>query len=122
MAQWAILMACLEIECIRPIAISGQVVTDLLANFPGTNYFSLPQQEVLVTKEREWSMHFDDLSTFQGRGIGLVLKSSREEHMFAYKLRFPCSNNEAEYEFSLVGLKAAERLGIKKLKVFGNSE
>ena len=43
-------------------------------------------------------------------------------HAFAYKLCFPCSNDEAEYETLVVGLKAAKRLGIKKLKVFGNSE
>ena len=75
-----------------------------------------------MTKEREWSMHFDDLSTFQGRGIGLVLKSSGEEHMFAYKPHFPYSNNETEYEALLLGLKAAKRLGIKKLKEFRDSE
>ena len=48
----------------------------------------------------------------------MVLKSPGEEYTFAYKLRFPCSNNEAEYEALLVGLKAAKRHGIKKLKVF----
>ena len=52
----------------------------------------------------------------------MVLKSPREEHTFAYKLRFPCSNNEVEYEALLIGLKAAKRLGIKKLKVFMDSE
>jgi len=41
MAQWAILTACHDIECIRP--------ADLLANFPRTSDFSLPQQEILVT-------------------------------------------------------------------------
>ena len=52
----------------------------------------------------------------------MVLKSPREEHTFAYKLRFPCSNNEVEYEALLIGLKAAKRLGLKKLKVFMDSE
>ena len=64
MAQWAILTPCLDIECIRLTAIRGQTVTDLLANFPGTSDFSLPQQEVLVIEEQEWSMHFGGLSTF----------------------------------------------------------
>ena len=52
----------------------------------------------------------------------MVLKSLGEEHTFTYKLGFPCSNNEAKYEALLVGLKAAKRLGIKKLKVFKDSE
>ena len=52
----------------------------------------------------------------------MVLKSLGEEHMFAYKRRFLCSKNEVEYEVLLVEMKAAKRLGIKKLKVFGDSE
>ena len=67
-------------------------------------------------------MYFDGLSTFQGGGIGVVLQSLREEHTFAYKLRFPYSNNEAKYEALLVGLKAAKRMGMKRLKIFSDSE
>ena len=60
---------------------------------------------------------------FKGGGeIGVVLKSLGEEHTFAYKLHFPWSNNEVEYEALLVGLKAARSLGIKTLKVFGDSK
>ena len=67
-------------------------------------------------------MHFDGLSTPQGGGIGVVLKSLGEEHTFTYKLRFPCSNNKVEYKALVVGLKATKRLGIRMLKVFGDSE
>lgn len=67
-------------------------------------------------------MHFDDSSPCQGGGIGMVLKSPREKHMFAYKLRFPCSNNEVECEALVVGLKAAKRLGKNWLKVFRDFE
>lgn len=52
----------------------------------------------------------------------MVLKSLGEEQMFAYKLRLPCSNNEVEYEALVVGLKAAKRIGMKKLKIFRDSE
>jgi len=97
-------------------------VTNLLANFLGTSDFSLSQQEILVTEEQEWSIHFDGSSTFQEGGIGVVLKSLVEEHTFTYKLCFACSNNEVEYETLVIGLKASKRLGIKRLKVFGDSK
>ena len=42
--------------------------------------------------------------------------------MFAYKLHFPYLNNEAKFEALVVGVKTVERLGIKRLKVFGDSE
>ena len=74
----------------------------------------------MVMEEQEWSMYFDGSSIVQGGGLGVVLKSLREKHAFAYKLHFPCSNNVAEYEALLVGSKAARKLGIKRLKVFGD--
>ena len=67
-------------------------------------------------------MHFDGSSTTEGWGIGVVLKSLAEEHTFAYKLHFPYLNNEVEYKAQVVGLKAAKRLGIKRFKVFKDSE
>ena len=51
-----------------------------------------------------------------------MLKSLGEEHTFGYKLPFPCSNKKTKYEALVVGLKTAKRVGIKKLKVFGDSE
>ena len=50
------------------------------------------------------------------------MKSPREKHTFAYKLHFLCFNNATKYEALLVGLKATRKLGIKRLKVFGDSE
>ena len=70
--------------------------------------------------EQEWSMHFDGSSTSQEEGIGVVLKSPGKEHTFAYKLCFHYSNNKAKYEALVMGLKVSKRLGIKKLKVFGD--
>lgn len=63
MAQWAILTSCHDIEFIRPSAINGQAMVDLLPNFPRISDFSLPQHEVMVTEDQEWSMHFDGSST-----------------------------------------------------------
>lgn len=120
MAQWALLTLCHDIKCIKPSAIRGQEVADLLANFLGSSDFSLPQQEVLVIEEQEWFMHFNSSPPLQ-EGIRVVLKSPGEEYTFAYKLCFPCLNNKAEYEALVMGLKAAKRLGIRRLRVFGDS-
>ena len=57
-----------------------------------------------------------------GRGNKSSAEVTKEKHMFAYKLHFPYSNNEAEFEALVVGVKIAERLGIKRLKVFGDSK
>ena len=39
-----------------------------------------------------------------------------------YKLEFITTNNTAEYEAFLLGLKAAKDLGIEQISVYGDSE
>ena len=39
----------------------------------------------------------------------------------SFKLEFPCSNNMAEYETYLTGLATAPEMGVKHLKVLGDS-
>ena len=39
----------------------------------------------------------------------------------SFKLEFPCSNNTAEYEAYLIGLATALKMGVKHLRVLGDS-
>lgn len=42
--------------------------------------------------------------------------------MSSYKLVFECSNNEAEYEALIVGVKILKKFGEKKISVYGDSD
>jgi ribonuclease HI len=54
-------------------------------------------------------------------GAGLLFVSPLGEHMrYAMRLHFPASNNMAEYEALLCGLKIAIETGIKRLNVRGD--
>jgi ribonuclease HI len=58
-----------------------------------------------------------------GAGAGLLFVSPLEEHMrYAVRLHFPASNNIAEYEALLCGLKIAIEIGIKRHDVRGDSQ
>jgi ribonuclease HI len=58
-----------------------------------------------------------------GAGAGLLFMSPLGEHMrYAVHLHFPASNNMAEYEALLCGLKIAIELGVKRLDVRGDSQ
>jgi ribonuclease HI len=58
-----------------------------------------------------------------GVGAGLLFVSPLGEHMrYAVHLHFPASNNMAEYEALLCGLKIAIEIGIKCLDVRGDSQ
>jgi ribonuclease HI len=57
-----------------------------------------------------------------GVGAGLLFISPLGEHMrYAMRLHFPASNNMAEYEALLCGLRIAIETGIKRLDVRGGS-
>ena len=55
----------------------------------------------------QWVMKFDGSFTTQSR--------------VSFKLEFSCSNNTAEYEAYLTGLATALEMGVKHLRVMGDS-
>jgi ribonuclease HI len=58
-----------------------------------------------------------------GAGAGLLFVSPLGEHMwYTVRLHFPASNNMAEYEALLCGLKIAIEIGVKRLDVRGDSQ
>jgi ribonuclease HI/transposase InsO family protein len=58
-----------------------------------------------------------------GAGAGLLFVSPLGEHMrYAVRIHFPASNNMAEYEALLCGLKITIEIGIKCLNVRGDSQ
>jgi ribonuclease HI len=68
-------------------------------------------------------MFFDGASSSIGAGAGVVFKSpSQETISLSYKLEFEVTNNVAEYEALVLGLKAAKEMGIREMDVFGDAE
>ncbi|XP_028121464.1 uncharacterized protein LOC114318721 [Camellia sinensis] len=56
-----------------------------------------------------------------GAGITLTSHEGEKFHL-SYNLDFKCSNNEAEYEALILGLIAAQKKGLRKLKIWGDSK
>ena len=110
-----------------PRAVKSQAIADLLAQFPGEEEFSLDNEvpgEVAMTEEvrEQWVMKFDGSSTTQSRGVGVVLYYEEDKAVaLSFKLEFPCSTNTTEYEAYLTGLATALKMGVKHLKVIGDS-
>ena len=68
-------------------------------------------------------MYFDGSSSKEGAGAGVLLISPGGEVVrLMYKLEFITTNNTAEYEDLLLGLKATKYLGIQQIFVYGDSE
>jgi ribonuclease HI len=67
-----------------------------------------------------WTLYFDGSVMKTGVGAGLLFISPLGEHMrYAMCLHFPASNNMAEYEALLCGLKIAIEIGVKRLRAGG---
>jgi ribonuclease HI len=70
-----------------------------------------------------WKMFFDGASSSIGAGVGVVFISpSQETISLSYKLEFEVTNNVAEYEALVLGLRAAKEMGIREMVVFGDAE
>jgi ribonuclease HI len=68
-------------------------------------------------------MYSDGTKRVQGAGAGVVLISPQGDKLkYLLRMSFPqASNNKAEYEAALHGMKMAKAYGATRLKIFGDS-
>ena len=70
-----------------------------------------------------WTMFVDGASNKTGSGSGVVLQNlDRERITRAFKFDFAVTNNEAEYEALITGLRMAKDLDVQKIVVFCDSQ
>ncbi|KAK4706898.1 hypothetical protein R3W88_033541 [Solanum pinnatisectum] len=69
-----------------------------------------------------WRVFCDGTANHQGKGIRAVLVSETGQHYpMVAKLRFDCTNNIAEYEACIRGLKMVIDMNVHELLVIGDS-
>jgi ribonuclease HI len=68
-------------------------------------------------------MYFDGALNLEGAGAGVLLISPQGEQLkYVLQIHYKASNNRAEYEALIHGLRIAVSLGIKRLLAFGDSK
>jgi ribonuclease HI len=98
-------------------AIKSQVFADFLAEWTDTQLPTTPIQLEL------WTMYFDGSLMKTGAGAGLLFISPLGKHLrYVIRLHFPASNNLAEYEALVNGLRIAVELGVRCLDARGDSQ
>ncbi|GKB28898.1 reverse transcriptase domain-containing protein [Tanacetum coccineum] len=95
-------------------SVKGQILADFLIEKPDEN---LPDTSVVETPQEPWILFTDGSSCVDGSGAGLIL-TSPEGTKFTYVLRFQftASNNEAEYEALIAGLRIAAQMGVRNVQ------
>ena len=66
-------------------------------------------------------MYFDGALNINGAGAGILFMASTKDKLrYVLRIHFLASNNAAEYEACLHGLRIAVELGVKCLMVYGD--
>nr|XP_009392283.1 PREDICTED: uncharacterized protein LOC103978277 [Musa acuminata subsp. malaccensis] len=115
--KWSVELGEFDIHYIPRTAIKTQSVADFIAELAEGGNGS-PEQT-----EEAWDLHVDGLATSSSAGAGLVL-SAPDGRSFEHSLcfEFRATNNEAEYEALLAGLKLALEMQVDVIHVFTDSQ
>jgi ribonuclease HI len=74
-------------------------------------------------RPEHWIMYFDGALNLEGAGAGVLLISPQGEQLkYVLQIHYRASNNGAEYEALIHGLRIVVSLGIKRLLAFGDSK
>uniref|UniRef100_A0A2N9IZI8 Uncharacterized protein n=1 Tax=Fagus sylvatica TaxID=28930 RepID=A0A2N9IZI8_FAGSY len=118
LVQWSIEMGEFDIDYRPRTAIKAQALADFIAEF------THPLKEDEKPEEGEaWTVSIDGSSTKEMSGAGVILVSPEgDKFEYALQLRFRATNNEAEYEALLAGLRLSKGMGIKALTIKSDSQ
>ena len=114
-AKWAIELLPFYITYKPWRAIKSQVLADFVAEWTEAK---LPKE---YNAYSNWSMHFDGSKMLAGLGAGVILTSpTRDTVQYVLQILYTDSNNAAEYEALLHGLRMVVFIGIIRLEVRGH--
>nr|GEU94001.1 reverse transcriptase domain-containing protein [Tanacetum cinerariifolium] len=92
-----------------------QILADFLVKKPD---YAPPNTSVIETLQEPWTLFTNGSSCVDGSGAGLILTSPEgTEFTYALRFQFIASNNEAEYEALIAGLRIAAQMGVHNVHV-----
>ncbi|KAI5311704.1 hypothetical protein L3X38_040877 [Prunus dulcis] len=139
LVKWAIELGEFDIHYKPRPAMRGQAVADFLSEFtepqasaatqlitepnPSPSQGQTPTENTLDLTQPLWTLFVDGSSNAQGCGAGLVLVSPDKVTLeYALRFNFQASNNEAEYEALLAGLRLAKEMDARQIQIFSDSQ
>ena len=135
LTKWAIKLGEFDVKFMLRTAIKGQAVADFIAEFSYLTKVFGGENATLSTSEKQlidndpidpsnvWNLRIDGSSNVNRNGAAIVLESLTEEKVrYALKLQFPSTNNGAEYEALIAGLRLAKEMGLQQLRVYSDSQ
>jgi hypothetical protein len=96
-----------EIQFCPRQAIKSQTLADFVSEW--TEIQMPPPKE----RPEHWIMYFDGALNLEGAGAGVFICPQGEQLKYVLQIHYKASNNGAEYEALIHGLRIAVSLGIK---------
>ncbi|WP_271039623.1 reverse transcriptase domain-containing protein [Agrobacterium sp. ST15.13.040] len=119
LSKWCIELGEHEITYEPRKAIKAQALADFIAEIPTTEENHSDPKE----GEPEWTLHVDGASGSEHQGAGIVIRGPEGlEVMKAIKFSFNVTNNVAEYEALIAGLRLARKIGVRNLRAHSDSQ
>ncbi|XP_019199956.1 PREDICTED: uncharacterized protein LOC109193556 [Ipomoea nil] len=116
LVKWAVELTQYGIEYQPRPSIKGQALADFLVECTASEEEKEHASESCPGEW--WEMHADGASSRQHCGGGVMLITPEGFRLYyALRYRFSTSNNEAEYEAVLNGLRLAKALGVERLRI-----
>jgi ribonuclease HI len=108
--KWAVELNEFTIDYVHRSSIQSQALADFIADW------TLVAQDEEAIKDVEAWMVFCDGSwgTFDVGAAAILIAPSKVRTCYAIKLDFSCTNNIAEYEALLLGLRKLKAMGIRR--------
>ncbi|GJZ20164.1 reverse transcriptase domain-containing protein [Tanacetum coccineum] len=118
--KWSVMLGEHNITYRPRTSVKGQILADFLVEKPDE---SPPDTSVVETPQEPWTLFTDGSSCVDGSGAGLILTSPEgTEFTYALRFQFTASNNEAEYEALIAGLRITAQMGVRNVHVSVDSK
>ncbi|GJV94850.1 reverse transcriptase domain-containing protein [Tanacetum coccineum] len=97
-------------------SVKGQILADFIVEHPEDDILDTPMEEGEELPD-PWVLFTDASSCVDGSGAGLIITNLEGmEFTYALRFRFNATNNEAEYEALIAGLRIAGQMGVQNLQ------
>jgi ribonuclease HI len=109
--KWAAELNEFTIDYVHRSSIQSQALADFIANWtPGA------QDEERIDDAETWTIFGDgSWGNFGAGAAAIVVTPSKVRTCYAIRLDFSCTNNIAEYEALLLGLRKLKAMGIRRV-------
>ncbi|XP_024039539.1 uncharacterized protein LOC112098145 [Citrus clementina] len=126
--RWSLELSEFDIIFKPRSAIKAQVIADFIAEFANDSSGEGDLRYLSNTPstdegEQVWKIYVDGSSNSHGSGAGvIIIDPNKVKICYALQFGFKASNNEAEYEAIIAGLRMSKALGAKMVHIKSDSQ